>query len=119
MGRGIAVMASAKYFSMYRTFPCNDPAKRLYHHRVELCPRAVPQLPNCVSVAHRIAVRALGGHGVEGVADGHDAGAERDLVPAQTVGIAAAVPALVARAHEPGNRPQRRRREQDALAYQR
>ena len=68
---------------------------------------------------HRLAVGPIGGHGVEGVADGHDAGAERDLVAAQPVRIAAAVPALVARADEPGHRTQRGRGQQDALADQR
>ena len=41
-------------------------------------------------------------HRVEGVADGDDAGAERDVLAGQAVGVAGAVPALVAGADELG-----------------
>ena len=53
---------------------------------------------------HRALVGAVGDHGVVGVADGHDAGAERDVLARQPVGVALAVPALVAGAHEPCHR---------------
>ena len=66
-----------QYFSMGRTFPCNHPAKRVYHHWVELCPRAVAEFLHGVGLRYRFAVRAIRGHGVEGIADGHHAGAER------------------------------------------
>src|SRR5688500_2509641 len=104
---------------MRRTFPRNHPAKRRYHDWVELRPRTAAELRNSVILAYRIAVRALGRHGVEGVADGHDARPKRDVVPAQAVRIAAAVPALVARANQARDGAKRRRGEQDALADQR
>src|SRR3954451_20234697 len=48
----------------------------------------------------RLAVWAVGGHRVEGVADRHDPRAEGDLLAHQPVRVAAAVVALVARADD-------------------
>ena len=55
---------------------------------------------SAASSVHARAVRAVLGHRVERVADGDDARAERDRLAAEAVGVAAAVPALVARAHD-------------------
>jgi hypothetical protein len=49
--------------------------------------------------AGRLAVPAVGGHGLEGVRDEDDARLERDPVGGEAVGIAAAVVALVVMAH--------------------
>ncbi len=57
---------------------------------------------------HPRAVRAVLGHRVEGVADGDDPRAERDRLAAEAVGVAAAVPALVAGAHDRRDRRERR-----------
>ena len=65
----------------------------------------------------RLAVRAVARHRVEGVDDGDDARAERDLVERQAVGVAAAVGALVRRADDRADRLERRRRRDDALAH--
>ena len=51
-----------------------------------------------------------------GVAGEDDARADRDLLAGQAVGIAAAVPALVLVADDPGHAPEARDRAQDALA---
>ena len=55
---------------------------------------------------HRLAVGAGRGHGVEGVADGHDPRRERDLLARQPVRVAAAVVALVRGAHDEPDRPE-------------
>src|SRR6185437_15224581 len=63
--------------------------------RVELAAGAAAQLFERLADRHRRLVRAAAEHGVVGVADADDAGAERDLVALQPVRVAAAVPALV------------------------
>src|SRR3954452_4332116 len=52
---------------------------------------------------------------MEGVANGHYARPERDLLAAKLVGVAVAVPALVARAGALALRPESRRRAEDLL----
>ena len=86
---------------------------------VELRPGAAPELGQRVGALHRAPVRAVGGHRVPGVADRDHARAERDRVAGEAVGVAAAVEALVARAHELRDVGQRRRGGQDALADER
>ena len=84
------------------------PAARRPPSRRTACPhwRAAPRpRPRRQSAA----VAAIAGHGVPGVAGEHDARAERDVLAGQAVGVAAAVPALVAGAHDAADRPQRRR----------
>src|SRR5574341_189193 len=44
---------------------------------------------------HGVAIRAVRGHGVVGVDDGNDAGAEGDLVSLDAVGVAVTIPAFV------------------------
>ena len=67
-------------------------------------------------MAQRLAVGALRGHGVEGVADGDDPRSKRDLLAGQAVRVARAVPALVARADDRADRLQGGRGAEDALA---
>lgn len=71
---------------------------------VELRPGAPPELGECVGGTHGAAVRAIGCHRVVGVADGDDPRAEWDVLAGELIGVAAAVPALVARAHDLGDR---------------
>ena len=77
------------------------------------------QLRLGVLARHARAVRPVGHHRVERVADGDDPRAERDRLAGEPVGVAAAVPALVAGAHERGDGAQRGHREQEALADER
>ena len=63
--------------------------------RVELAPGLRAQDVYRLAVRARSAVRPRGGDRVECVGDGDDASAERDLLAAQSVGVAAAVEALV------------------------
>ena len=65
--------------------------------------------------AHGRAPGAVGEHRVEGVADGDDARAERDVLAGQAVGVPAAVEVLAAGAHERGHRLQAAGAQQDAL----
>ena len=67
---------------------------------IELRPGAAVQLSSASASRHRRAIRAVGDHGVVGVADGDDAGAERDVVAGEAVGVAGAVEPLVRGAHE-------------------
>ena len=62
------------------------------------------------------AVAAIAGHRVPRVADEDDARAQRDVLAGQAVGVAAAVPALVAGAHDAAHGAQRLGRADDALA---
>ena len=68
------------------------------------------------SRARGAAVAAVAGHRVPGVAGEDDARAERDGLAGQAVGVAAAVPALVAGAHDAPHGAQRLGRADDALA---
>ena len=61
-------------------------------------------------------VGAVGDHRVVGVADGHDAGAERDLLAGEPIGIAAPVVALMARAHDRADAAELGRGADDPLA---
>src|SRR6188508_707205 len=67
---------------------------------VELGPRAILELLASILEAHGAAVRAVGGHRMEGVADEDHAGLDRNVALADRIGIALAVPALVAVAHD-------------------
>ena len=49
----------------------------------------------------RLAIRAVGGHRAEGVARADDPCDARDVLPREPVGVAVAVPVLVARANDP------------------
>ncbi len=68
---------------------------------------------------HPRAVGAVLRHRVVGVADGDDPRAERDLLAGERVGVARAVPALVAGADHRRDRREARRGGDDALADQR
>ena len=68
--------------------------------RVELRAGVGAQLVERLGRAAAAAVGPVGDHRVERVADRDDAGAERDLLAREAVGVAAAVPALVREAHE-------------------
>ena len=92
---------------MKRPLPPLEPAQhaeRRDERGVELAARAAAQLVERLLLAEHGAVGARLAHRAEGVADGDDPRAERDLVAGQPVRVAAAVPALVARAHERGDR---------------
>src|SRR4051794_12912780 len=82
-------------------------AERLHDRGVELRSGAGTQLVQRLLRGAPRGVRALGGHGVEGVRDRDDARAERDLVGDLAVRVAAAVPALVRGADEAGDAAQR------------
>ena len=61
------------------------------------------------------AVTAVSGHCLIRIAGSNDARAQGDLLPCQSIGIAASVPALVAGAHDDRDRAQRRRSIEYAL----
>ena len=67
--------------------------------RAELRAGVALELDPRLRLGQRAAVRPVGGHRVPGVADQADAARERDVLPREAVGIAAAVPALVLRPH--------------------
>src|SRR5438093_13498862 len=75
--------------------------------------------------AHRVerrerrAIGPLARHGVERVRDGEDAGAERDGVAGEPVGIAAAVETLVVAAHDPRGWAEEAEAREDRLAERR
>ena len=75
---------------------------------VELRAGAAPKLDERHVERPRLAVRAVGGHRVQRVADGDDPGGQRDRVAAQAVGVAGAVVALVDRTHQRGDAGQQR-----------
>src|SRR4051794_39655830 len=91
-------------------------AERVDHGRVELRSRAAAQFAYRRLRRARLCVRALGDHRVIRVADRDDPRSERDVGAAQAIGVAAAVPALVAGADELADRAQRRNPGEDALA---
>src|SRR5436309_15395927 len=72
--------------------------------RVELRARATLELLERVARRQRLAVDALARHRVVRVGNEDDACAERNLLAAQPVGVAVAVPALVVMQHPVGNR---------------
>ena len=94
----------------------HDVAERLDDTRVELRARRLAQLRHPLLGVERVAVGARGRHRVIGVADGDDAGADRDRLARQGVRISMSVPALVTGAHHLGHRDERGRRAQDPLA---
>ena len=61
------------------------------------------QLGECFRAAARRPIRAALEHCLEGVRDGDDACAERDLGALQSIRVTRAVPALVVRAHDGQN----------------
>src|SRR5689334_19768365 len=75
-------------------------AEHVHDPRVELAPGAAPELVERLGLAEHAPVRAHLAHRAVRVADGDDPGAERDRLALQLVGVAAAVPALVAGAYE-------------------
>ena len=87
-----------------------DAGERVDHVRVELRPRAAPQLLERLLGASARAVGPVGRHRAVGVAAADDPRDERDLLADEPVGIAAAVQALVARADEVRRRCRARRR---------
>src|SRR3954451_6940517 len=94
----------------------HEARERGHDHRVELLPGAPVDLVERILRRHRRTVGAVRRHRVEGVADRHDAGAERYLLTHQAVRIAAPVIALVTRADQPRHALERRCRAQDAVA---
>ena len=91
-------------------------AERVDDQRIELVTRAARELLERGRGRQRLAIGPRGRHGVVGDADRDHAGAERDLLAGDAVRIAAAVVALVARAHEAGDGRERGRGGEDALA---
>ncbi len=89
--------------------------ERIHDDRVELAAGAALQLGQRVVERERAPVGPRAGHRLQRVAGGDDPRAERDLVAGEAVGVALAVPALVAGAHERRDGLQRRRRADDAL----
>src|SRR5215218_10025176 len=73
--------------------------KGVDHRRAELRPGVGLELLDGLLERHRVAVGAVGRHGVEGVAAADDGGAHRDLVAHESVWVAGAVPLLVRGAH--------------------
>ena len=78
-------------------------AEGVHDLRVELLAGAAAQLLHRGLGIDRAAVGPVRGHRVEGVADGHDACPERDVVARQGVRVARAVEVLVARADHLGH----------------
>jgi hypothetical protein len=72
-----------------------DPEQRIHNPGIKLCAGAPNHLARSFRDRASLAVRPLTRHRMKRVARAHDAGAERDVLAGQTVGIAAAVPALV------------------------
>src|SRR5438876_3346635 len=72
----------------------------LHHTGVELRARPLPQAAQGLGRREPLAVRPVGRHRVEGVADEDDPRLERNLLAALAVRIAGAVPVLVAGAHD-------------------
>ena len=93
-----------------------EPAEGRDHARVELRAGAALELLDRDLGAHRLAVAAVGGHRLEGVAHEHDPRGERDRLARELVGVAVAVHALVRRAHDRRHALERGRGLQDALA---
>src|SRR4051812_5057638 len=93
-----------------------DAAEGVHDDWVELGAGAAAQLGERLLGIERALVRAVRRHRVVGIADRDDSCAERDLVAGEAVRVAVAVVVLVARAHERGDRTQRDRGAEDALA---
>src|SRR6266851_4503679 len=74
--------------------------ERLDDRGVELRSCVFLQFGDRLAERQRASIAAVGGHGVEGVAAHHDPCRPRDPFACEAVGIAAAVPALVAGADE-------------------
>src|SRR5664280_3287237 len=91
-------------------------AQRLDDLRIELRAGVLAQLGQRGPSRARRVVGALGDQRVKGVARSDDARSERYLSAGQAVGIAAAVPSLVAGANQARNRSQRRCGVEDPLA---
>ena len=75
----------------------------LDHARVELRSGRFLEPPQRLFGIERPPVGSIGRHGVERVAGEDDSRLERDLLAGLAVGIAVAVPALMARAHDPAD----------------
>src|SRR3954469_9231376 len=80
----------------------DDAQQRVHDPRVELHAGARAQAPARLAAGQRRAVGAVARHRVERVGGRDDPRRQRDPVAAQAVGVAAAVPCLVRRAHEEG-----------------
>ena len=92
--------------------------ERFDAHGIELGPRALLQLEECLALADSSPVRAVLAHREVRVGNRHDSRGERDLLAGQAAWIPAAVPALVVPGHHLGDvrvdRPA-----DDALSFQR
>src|SRR5262249_22195789 len=77
-----------------------------YDRRVVLGTCEAHQLVEGFLFRERLSIRAVSGHRDVGVADSDDPGREGDILPGETVRIAASVPVLVARADDPGDAAQ-------------
>src|SRR5215212_5390306 len=91
--------------------------ERRGHPLVELLPGERADLVAREVGRQRATVRAVAGHRVVRVADEDHARAERDAVAGQSVGVAAAVPALVAVADQRADALEERDRLEDLLAH--
>src|SRR4051794_4143608 len=100
---GESVRSTAKR-ALYRSSSGGPSDHRIEERRrdslVELPPDGGADLLTRLVRGERAAVGAIGGHRVVGVADQDHARAERDRVAGEPVGVAAAVPVLVAVADE-------------------
>src|SRR3954453_23156285 len=90
--------------------------EHLGHLRVELRAGVLAELADRLAVVHRLSVGAVGDHRVVGVAGQDDAGADRDLLALEPIGVAAAVEALVLAADDARDPAEPRDRAEDALA---
>src|SRR5579862_1284197 len=91
-------------------------AEDLDHARIELAAGAAAKLGDRLLHGDARAVGAVAAHRVIGVADGDDPGPEGDFATRTAVRVAAAVVALVACAHEVGDRHHRGSGGEDPLA---
>ena len=97
-----------------------DAEEGAHHRRVELHGRGPDQFPAGGVRRHGLLVGTRGRHHLEGVGDGDDPGAERDLAVAQATGVPAAVPPLVVLPDREGPLPEpRSQRHRQLLPFER
>src|SRR3972149_6096806 len=73
----------------------HDPKEGPDDPGIELAPGALPEDPGGGAVAQGLPVGAIGGHGIVGVGPPHDAGQDRNGLPAQPLGVATAIVMLL------------------------